>query len=66
MPFIENEDVFKAVNFAASMIKKGTAKGLAIHKAANYYKVDQAEVASNLGKRGAEKSQFNKRQRQYG
>jgi len=61
MPYIEDENVFKAVNFASSMIKKGTRNGLAIHKAANYYNVNQSEVASELGKRGASVSNSRKK-----
>tara|TARA_Y100000034_G_scaffold100960_1_gene124883 strand:- start:939 stop:1142 length:204 start_codon:yes stop_codon:yes gene_type:complete len=53
MGFIKDPDLFKAVTFAASMIKKGQRKGLSIWKAANYYGVDQSKVASELGKRGA-------------
>lgn len=53
MTYIENEDLFKAVNFAASMIKKGTKHGLAIHKSAKYYNLNKSEIASELGKRGA-------------
>lgn len=53
MPYIADENIFKAVNFAATMIKKGTKPGLAIHKAASYYKVNKSEVASEVGKRGA-------------
>ncbi len=61
MTYIADQDVFKAVNFASEMIKKGTAKGLAIHKAAQYYKVDRSEVASNLGKRGATVSNYKRK-----
>ncbi len=53
MPYIEDKDVFKAVSFASSMIKKGTSPALAIHKSCTYYKVNEKDVASNLGKRGA-------------
>jgi len=60
MTFIADENVFKAVNFASSMIKKGTPIGLAIYKAASYYKVATKKVAHYLGKRGASKSQMNK------
>jgi hypothetical protein len=51
--FIDDEQLFKAVSFASMMIKKGTPKGLAIYKSANYYRVNEHDVASELGKRGA-------------
>lgn len=53
MTFIKDPDVFKAVTFASSMIKKGTKPGLAAHRAAKYYSVSTSEVASHLGKRGS-------------
>jgi len=66
MAYIENQNVFKAVNFAASMKKKGTPAGLAIHKAASYYNVDKSEVASHLGKRGAEVSNWKRNKENNG
>jgi len=53
MNYINDEDVFKAVSFASSMIKKGKPITHAIKIASSYYKVDTSEVAKNLGKRGA-------------
>lgn len=40
-----------AVNFAASMIRKGQYIGSAINIAANYYKVDKKEVQRGLAAR---------------
>lgn len=60
MGFIEDDSLFKAVSFASSMIKKGISVGLAVHKAANYYDVERSKVASELGKRGAKKSKYNR------
>lgn len=51
--YINDEQVFKSVSFASMMIKKGTPKGLAIYKSAKYYGVNEHDVASELGKRGA-------------
>lgn len=58
MGYINDEDLFKAISFASSMIKKGTSKGLAIHKASKYYNVPTHDVASKLGKRGATVANF--------
>ena len=65
MEYIEDADVFKAVSFASSMIKKGKSIGLSIYKAASYYNVSTSEVASYLGKRGKEKSMMNTRNKKY-
>ncbi len=51
-PYIKNPDLFKAVNFADAMIKKGTAYEPAVRKAAEYYKANPQEVADELRKRG--------------
>ena len=51
MPYISDTQLFKAVSFASSLIKKGTSAGLAAYKSANYYGVDTSLVASELGKR---------------
>jgi len=53
MAFIKDKDVFRAVNFAAKMIKDGRSAPLSISIASKYYEVNQSEVASNIGKRGA-------------
>lgn len=53
MPYISNKELFKAVSFASSMVKKGTSIPLACHKAASYYSVDTQDVSKELGKRGA-------------
>lgn len=58
MPYIEDENLFKAVSFASSMVKKGTNIPLAAHKAASYYSVDTSSVARELGKRGASQSKY--------
>jgi hypothetical protein len=64
MKYIEDPDLYKAVQFASSMIKEGSAKGLAIYKAASYYDVATKDVASHLGKRGAEVANMNRRNRE--
>ncbi len=51
-PFIKDPELFKAVNFADAMVKKGTAHGLAVQKASDYYHVSVHDVASELAKRG--------------
>ena len=51
-PYIENKDVWRAVQFVRSMINdenKPEPVELAVYKAAKYYKVSQKEVASQLG-----------------
>lgn len=65
MQYIEDPNVFKAVSFASSMIKKGKPKGLSIYKAASFYKVATSEVASHLGRRGADKATINKMNNKY-
>lgn len=50
-PYIEDINVFKAVNFARAIVKKGKdSMGLAIYKAAKYYKVPETDVAKQMGK----------------
>lgn len=61
MSFIEDDDLFKAVSFAASMVKKGTPVGLSCHKAAKYYKVSTHDVASELGKRGSSVANYKRK-----
>lgn len=65
MEYIKDKNVFKAVSFASSMIKKGSPKGLSIYKAASYYCVSTSEVASYLGKRGQDKYKMNIRNKKY-
>jgi hypothetical protein len=50
-PFIKDKELFKAVNFADAMVKKGTAHGLAVQKASNYYQVSEKDVDTELTKR---------------
>lgn len=64
MEYIKDKEVFKAVSFASSMIKKGVSKGLSVYKAASYYNVATYEVASHLGRRGADKAKMNRRNRE--
>jgi hypothetical protein len=47
---IKDKTVFKAVSFARKMKSEGMAIGLAIYKAAKYYKVSQRDVAQEMGK----------------
>lgn len=61
MKYIKDSDVYKAVNFAASMIKKGTRTGLAVYKAASYYNVSSSEVAHHLGSRGNNQKNIKKK-----
>ena len=51
--YIKDPQVFKAVSFVRSMVKKDEPIGLAIHKAAKYYKVSKHEVAKEFGKHAA-------------
>ena len=51
-PFIKDPNLFKAVNFADAMVKKGTAHGLAVQKAADYYQASVHDIAAELAKRG--------------
>ncbi len=53
MPWIEDKQVFRAVSFASSMVKKGQKPRVAIHVASKYYNVCTTDIASELGKRGA-------------
>jgi hypothetical protein len=46
-----SKDLWQAVNFAASMIKKGQRPQDAVRISARYYKVDYREVAKHCGKR---------------
>lgn len=55
MDYIIDKSVYKAVSFAASMIRKGTGKAQAIRTASRYYDVDMSEVAHYLGQRGGRK-----------
>ncbi len=50
-PFIKDKELFKAVNFADAMVKKGTAHELAVQKASNYYQVSQQDLDTELRKR---------------
>ena len=46
---IKDPKVFKAVSYVRSLIQKDTPIGLAIYKAAKYYKVAQHKVAKEMG-----------------
>ena len=52
---IDDKDMYKAVMFASSMIRKGKPPGLAFRIAANYYHVDSDDVARLVGQRGGRK-----------
>ena len=52
MDYISDPDLFKAVMFACSMIRKGTYPGTAFSRAAGYYNVDYEDVAKYVGQRG--------------
>lgn len=49
-PFIDDVQLFKAVSFARSIFNKEGKMGLAIYKAAKYYKVNPDDVAHHMGK----------------
>ena len=50
MPYIEDISVFRAVMFARHIIREGDkSTGVAISIAAQYYDVDQSEVAHHVG-----------------
>lgn len=55
MEYIADKDLYRAVMFAAKMVREGEYKGLAIKKAAYYYQVSMADVAHYLGQRGGRK-----------
>jgi len=56
MDFIPDKNVYKAVMFAAKMMRTGTGKAQAIRTASRYYDVDMSDVAHYLGQRGGRKS----------
>ena len=47
--YIKDPKVFKAVSFVRSMLKKDESIGLAIYKAAKFYKVSIRKVAKEMG-----------------
>lgn len=47
--YISDKNIFAATMFARKMISDGTAPGLAIYKAARYYRVNESEVAKYVG-----------------
>lgn len=53
LPYIEDMEMWKAVQFAL-VLKKKMSIALAIHKAAEYYSVDRSEVARYIGELGSE------------
>jgi hypothetical protein len=61
MPFIEDETLFKAVSFSSSMVKKGKSVPLACRIAASYYKINDSDVSSEIGKRGASVSNYRRK-----
>lgn len=61
MPFIKDDVLFKAVSFASSMIKKGKSVPLACRISASYYKINDSDVASEMGKRGALVSNYHRK-----
>lgn len=58
IPYIPDQKVFKAVMFALEL-KDKMDMGLAIHKAAKYYKVTQKDVAYWMGRIGGTKKAKN-------
>lgn len=57
MDYIDDKNVFKAVMFAAKMLRQGRNKMQAIRTASRYYDVDMQLVAHYLGQRGGRKAQ---------
>lgn len=53
MDYIEDKDVFRAVMFAAKLIRDGRSANNAVRIASRYYDVDMSDVAHYLGQRGA-------------
>ena len=53
LPYIEDKATRSAVYFALKMKQEGTPIGLAIYKAAKYYKTTVKEVAFYMGKVGS-------------
>ncbi len=49
MDYIADKALYAAVMFARTMIRSGTAAGLANHKAAKHYAVKIADVAKYVG-----------------
>ncbi len=52
MDYISDKDTYKAVMFAAKMMREGKDKQQAIRTASRYYDVDMTDVAHYLGQRG--------------
>jgi hypothetical protein len=50
--YIPDKTLFKAVMFARKMIREGRHPGVANRIAANYYKVETADVAQYVGQAG--------------
>jgi len=48
--FIPDVNLFKAVSYARSLIRKGVNPGFANTRAGIYYKVDISNVAHHIGK----------------
>lgn len=55
MDYISDESVYKAVMFAARMIRQGRTREQEIRTASRYYDVDMSDVAHYLGQRGGRK-----------
>jgi len=49
MPFISDKDLFGGVMYARRLIREGNPPGLAIVKAASYWRVDKSDVAHYVG-----------------
>lgn len=53
MEFISDKTIFRAVMFARTMMRSGTAPGLANYRAAEFYGVKTQDVAHYTGQTGA-------------
>ena len=52
MDYISDKTLFKAVMFARNMINEGTPAGIAIHRAAKYWRVETKDVAKYTAQTG--------------
>jgi hypothetical protein len=61
MDYIPDKTLFAAVMFARRMIREGTRPGLAITRAANYYRVSVQDVAHHTGQAAGRSSRRKRR-----
>ena len=56
LAYIPDKQLYRAVSFALSMIRNGQNPGIAVLRAADYYKVDYSAVGKYCGQAGGRKS----------